>query len=787
MIKLRKALLSILIPIAITTTTISASCGTQSPAKKLFIEKILKLEELTKEFSGAQLESINNEIKSARNILNNAEAKDADFLMWISRLDAFINSLLNNQNDKNNSNSNQKKNDPKNPETKPEDEDNTPKNPDQKPKNDENSKTKPENLDKYEPHEDHSTRNSNIKDANTSESYYSLNDEYLMDSNYQQYSGLCWSFASTRALESTLLKHQNELYKISEAGFDLPRVRSIGTGGDFGDITYSLVGVRDFWNSEMLTKKYNNVNGFLLENDFPFESLWFANQKNRALFNNHLKKRYIRNSNLLIKPVFYNVNDVENIKKHLKVNGALRANIIHYASYKDSQSSQKANASNQTTFLSEIAYLSKGTNSGHAVAIIGWDDNYEIPGYGKGAWIIRDSTSHNKITYLPYNFHNAPNLIINSGQEIMGFEYRKPKVLISSSESKINITSGSANSTKNFKTETKESKTTNVFEWKKGVNIKYEVNDSIAKNFKMNSIKISNSGKNVSNLFEIIETNNKSFTIKSKDNNIAHGSYRVDLDYEYVDIETNKVVKFTEVRQIFVWTYAGRVYQDVFSYSNKNSNLPKVQGFYSFAHNNREFSVFSYSGDSTYLNYYYSPETKVSYFKVNDKQAKSDVKTKFNYLQNELRQAGQEEKEEIYNIKLYDKNDNLLEENKVRMFSMKRDYGSNLFALLAIGNGGNDNYQNQYIYRAFNNQTNSIFNKYKLVRPQDNNFVRYVYYDADRIKKELPKDKNGDYYIDYELVSKNYYDDYNFMTANNRLSQRHYKYTIFIEPEYKDK
>lgn len=568
----------------------------------------------------------------------------------------------------------------------------------------------------FEKHEDHSQRNyEDVKNADISVSHYSIKDDYLMSCTNQLDFGLCWSFSSTRALETTLLKAQNELYKISEAGFDIARVIAgdyqIGEGGKFSEVANALWGL----NNEYGVNKVNNVTGFLLENDYPLRALYHMNVDNRrSYYNNYLKSRYINNSQYLVKATEISATNIEAVKRHLKAHGWLEVYTGGWSWAVDQNATAKADEENKTQVKRKISSITKrgnGTVIGyyHSVSVIGWDDNYQVPGSTtKGAWVVMNSWNSDT-WYLPYDYYK----ITSAKAWMTGFIYRKPKVLVSSSEQKIDVVdSGASNSANNFKFTPQQSKTTNVFAYKKGVNLKYSVNEDIADDFKMKSIKIYDKGKNVT---------------------------------------------FTEDRQIFVWTEAHRIVQTTAHSINYDTNaFPLTKDFYSYAHTDEEFTVYNIAGYQTQLRYHYGSETKAHYFKIKGESGKSSLDGEF--FTKYLKELSDKEGEKLYTVEVYDKNDTLIEENKVRMFMLQKDYGNNIFPLLTITNGGNDKYKNQYINRPFNSESASKFHKYKLTTPDDANFSGYFYYDKNGNKKELPKDpQTGKYYIDYKIVQENYF------------------------------
>lgn len=178
--------------LAFTTASFLMSCKTEiSNAKKNLIAKINELEALKSRHESVS-SLIEEKLKYANNILNNFEARDSDFLTLINDLDDFMKKIVNGQNKQNEKQDfipNQKESNQ------------TPD--DSKVKKDDNKLNQPEdqNLEKqiqsnpndvkFEKHEDHIERNTNLEKADISAPYYSIKDEYLMSYNNQANFNLC--------------------------------------------------------------------------------------------------------------------------------------------------------------------------------------------------------------------------------------------------------------------------------------------------------------------------------------------------------------------------------------------------------------------------------------------------------------------------------------------------------------------------------------------------------------------------------------------------------------------
>ncbi len=174
--------------------------------------------------------------------------------------------------------------------------------------------------------------------------------------------GNCWAFSALAALESAILKATNSSYDLSEE--NMKNLASMYS--DYGWAMDTNSGGYDKMAVGYLTSWLGPVNE--LDDCYDGSSLLSPILESMAHVQNIL---FLKRDN-------YTGNDA--IKKAIMDYGAVSTSI-----YWDS------------SFLSGKSYYYDGTQSAnHAVAIVGWDDNYRASNFestpkGNGAWIIKNS------------------------------------------------------------------------------------------------------------------------------------------------------------------------------------------------------------------------------------------------------------------------------------------------------------------------------------------------------------------------------------------------------------
>ena len=199
-------------------------------------------------------------------------------------------------------------------------------------------------------------------------SYYNLKDEgYVTPVKNQGSGGNCWAFAALAALESCILKASGTTYDLSEGNMK----NMMALYSDYGWDMEPNRGGYDRMGVGYLTGWLGPIN----ETDDPYSA---SNQFSFIL--NSLT--HVQNIIFLTRDSYV---DNDNIKRAIMDYGAVSTSIAWYGKYQngknyycynDKENEDKAN---------------------HAIAIVGWDDNYSRNNFGNtqppgdGAWIIKNS------------------------------------------------------------------------------------------------------------------------------------------------------------------------------------------------------------------------------------------------------------------------------------------------------------------------------------------------------------------------------------------------------------
>lgn len=201
-------------------------------------------------------------------------------------------------------------------------------------------------------------------------SHYDLREENLVSSVKDQtggtYSDNCWAFAVYAALESYLLKNENIEYDFSENNMKDAMYKN----GAYG--TEWVKGGNHIMAFAYLLRGSGPVN----ESQDPYDSSSITPHEGLPISKYITGFRYI--------PLKLNYLDNDQIKYAIMEYGALYTSV-------DSGHFKKAAGTSYSNFPSV---------NRHAVAIVGWDDNYSASNFGMrppgdGAWIIKNSWGEN--------------------------------------------------------------------------------------------------------------------------------------------------------------------------------------------------------------------------------------------------------------------------------------------------------------------------------------------------------------------------------------------------------
>lgn len=189
--------------------------------------------------------------------------------------------------------------------------------------------------------------------------------------------GMCWTFATTSVVESSLLIEKNKEIDLSEKHIDYSTVYSLddGTKNPFG--YYGKT--KDVGGNYYLSGAYlSSGRGPILETKLPWSTT--SSSKTNTL---NQKSDYYVNEIDYVSSVSCDANTILAIKKNLTEYGTVGAQI--YAETPTYVSNDK------------LSYYYNGNNTiNHALTIVGWDDDYSASNFkttpkGNGAWLTKDT------------------------------------------------------------------------------------------------------------------------------------------------------------------------------------------------------------------------------------------------------------------------------------------------------------------------------------------------------------------------------------------------------------
>ena len=235
-----------------------------------------------------------------------------------------------------------------------------------------------------------------------------LDDDYPVVRDQNPY-GSCWAFSSVGMAEFDLINDNsvNKNVDLSELQLAYFVNNSIvdPLGGTKEDYTkyYNNKASQNYLNRggnyEMAMRRLSQWSGVVNESDVPYENV-------KSVLADGLDDSYAYSKDVAHLQNVYRINlkeQPDEVKKQIMEHGAVGALYTHYYAGE--------NHINNSYYDSEST---TGLGGGHAVMIVGWDDNYskdnftgDIKPENDGAWLIRNSWGRNYMGYFWMSYETA--------------------------------------------------------------------------------------------------------------------------------------------------------------------------------------------------------------------------------------------------------------------------------------------------------------------------------------------------------------------------------------------
>ncbi len=459
-----------------------------------------------------------------------------------------------------------------------------------------------------------------LKNSNSSSlAYYCSKDTNVIITENQSAEGLCWDFSTLKSLEILYSVKYHEVFDFSEAWIALctkMNDNSYVIGGGEKDIVKN-----SFWGTTRVPFQQNILSliskyGIVMESDMPYEVIYHIDDTNYEDYYN-LYSQYKVNLpySAKVTDIFPNYNEptdwekfwgtynkqerMDNIKNFIVNNGSVMARI---------NMSKSVELDNEKV----VVYDSNNSNfSNHAVAIVGWDDNFSVSLTNgssiSGAWIALNSYGSNfgkdGLFYIMYD-----DMIVCDN--IYGFKISDDNrnlniINIVSTATFNNKAANVMNSSSYIKNSNCE--VTNIFNPRVNKQVFYFYKSN--QNYKNYSLKIKVEYNHI--LVNQFTVKSSPFEIKNFTNS---GSYSIIFEY---DKESDGIIDEKYCHQVIIWT--GLDFGSVVTNLIEGNNDRYYQLYNNYHNKENQILVYTYQNSASVTFYFnsYSNLISVNHDKIN--------------------------------------------------------------------------------------------------------------------------------------------------------------------------
>lgn len=355
-------------------------------------------------------------------------------------------------------------------------------------------------------------------DAASYPAEFSFRDDYFVNLTDQSQFGTCYAYANIKSIENFLAKTTGEHFEISESYVALTNLTSqikylVGDGGSVRDVA----------------KAFNQY-GFVLDSDFSYDDLYFVNKENSDFFLSSLQKEADKTTVSImsdIKSYSYQSN-TQIIKYYITEYGNASINI-------DEWDVKENNGKDE---------LVVGSTGGHALSVLGWDDNYVASNGSKGAYLILNSYGDydtDGIVYLPYSTAVKSKVFAFAYQISLPVDY----VYLNSNANYKTDLKGKYYASTNYIGSQTTLKEKNIFDVNDDFDLDYSFPE---KNDLTYNVSIFRGDVEVSDDFAILKDDTHCYVRKKKA--LESGSYKLKFTYSYT--QNGKTINRSILKQLFL-------------------------------------------------------------------------------------------------------------------------------------------------------------------------------------------------------------------------------------------